>query len=105
MVFMNIESEEGEILIRSYNRDSTSEKYLCVDVASGGIDFFEPNTYDPTYFVLNIPACQVKESSFEIVEMQKQRKVLYKNQESLTNRSNKLKGMFVRPPSKNNNCD
>ena len=57
MVFMNIESEEGEILIRSYNRDSTSEKYLCVDVASGGIDFFEPNTHDPTYFVLNIPAC------------------------------------------------
>ena len=71
MVFMNTESEDGEILIKAYSPDSQSEKYLCVDVSSGGIDFLEPENYNPTKFVLNIPAVQVINSTCEITEMQK----------------------------------
>ena len=41
-VFLDTESEEGDILIKLYNPDSTSEKFFCVDTGSGGIDFFEP---------------------------------------------------------------
>ena len=55
-VFLNTESEEGDILIKLYNPDATSEKFLCVDTGSGGIDFFEPETYKSTRFVLNIPS-------------------------------------------------
>ena len=37
--------------------------------------------------------------------MNKQRKVLYKNYDSLTNHETQPKDMIVKPPSKNNNCD
>ena len=86
LVFMDIDSEDGDILIKPYNPDIISEKFFCVDTDSGGIDFFEPETYASTRFVLNVPAQQVMNSSCEIIDMKKQRKVLHKNQDTLTNK-------------------
>ena len=60
---MNSDSEDCEILIKAYAPDSTSEKYFCVDLNSGGIDFFSPEVFEPTRFVLNIPGSQVVISS------------------------------------------
>ena len=71
LVFMDIDSEDGDILIKPYNPDIISEKFFCVDTDSGGIDFFEPETYASTRFVLNVPAQQVMNSSCEIIDMKK----------------------------------
>ena len=104
-VFVNSESEAGDIIIKMYDTNMQDEKYLCVDLDSGGIDFLDPKEYPPTNFVLNVPASQVIKSSCELTDLTKVRKVLYKNQEQLCNRNDHLKGLFVRPPSKSNNCD
>ena len=105
MVFIDVQSEDGDILIKFYDPDSASEKFFCVDIGSGGIDFFEPETYASTRFVLNIPSHQVIKSSFEISELNQQRKVLYKNFDYLTNKARNSKEMIVKPPLRVDDCD
>ena len=58
-VFVNTETEQGDIRIKMFDPNSIDEKYLCVDLESEGIDFIDPREYPPTNFVLNIPASQV----------------------------------------------
>ena len=105
MVFLDTQSDEGDILIKFYDQDSATEKFFCVDIGSGGIDFFEPETYASTRFVLNIPSHQVTKSTFEISEMNQQRKVLYKNFDYLTNKDKHTKEMIVEPPLRTDDCD
>ena len=105
MVFLDTQSDDGDILIKFYDPDSTSEKFFCVDIGSGGIDFFEPETYASTRFVLNIPSHMVTRSTFEISDMNQQRKVLYKNFDYLTNKAKQTKEMIVKPPLRIDDCD
>ena len=58
-VFVNSESESGDVLIKMYDSHSIDEKYLCIDLDSGGIDFIDPKEFPPSNFVLNIPASQI----------------------------------------------
>ena len=55
-VFVNSESESGDILIKMYDSNVEEERYMCVDLDDNAIDFCEPQDWKPTSFVLSVPA-------------------------------------------------
>lgn len=104
-VFVDPESTSGDVLIKMYDQNVSGEKYLCVDLEDGGIDLLDAEDFSPSSFVLQIPASQVKKKTLQLTDHTRSKMVLYKNQESLYNANNHLKGMYVRPPPRNINCD
>ena len=104
-VFVDQESNSGDILIKHYDQNVEEDRYLCVDLDDGAIDFLRPEDYTPTAFVLQIPASQILKKQCSLTEISRTKKVLYKNQESLSHSEKHVTSMFIRPPSKSVNFD
>ena len=51
-MFVDQESNSGDILIKHYDQNVEEDRYLCVDLDDGAIDFLRPEDYTPTAFVL-----------------------------------------------------
>lgn len=84
-IFVDEESENKDIVIKMYHSESDEERFLCVDLPEKAVDFLLPSQYPPTRFVLNIPACKIRASSMEILEIERKSKDLIKKLESLRN--------------------
>ena len=73
MIYLDSASGTGEILLRPYNPNSTTEKFLCVDPDSGGIDIYEPQYFAPTRFVVDIPTHRVRATTCEVTDLEQKR--------------------------------
>ena len=51
-VFVDQESNSGDILIKHYDQNVEEDRYLCVDLDDDAIDFLRPEDYTQTAFVL-----------------------------------------------------
>ena len=90
-IFVDQESDTKDIVIKMYNPqvESDEERFLCVDLPEKAVDFLSPLEYPPSRFVLNIPACQIKASSMEILSIQRTNKDLTCKYETLRNSTDK----------------
>mmetsp|Transcript_23422 Transcript_23422/g.29121 ORF Transcript_23422/g.29121 Transcript_23422/m.29121 type:complete len:243 (-) Transcript_23422:237-965(-) len=99
-VFVDEESESKDIVIKMYHTAGLDEeRFLCVDLPEKAVDFLMPEEYPPTRFVLNIPACKIRASSMQILEIERKSKDLIAKLETLRNSTDAHQEMIVMPPS------